>query len=574
MGGAAAAFRNAFSIGLILGREMRRVARIIGASLVSLCLVLTGSLYNVAAAADTPVVHKVIIVQAFWPGVTPDNVNIQEIAAVVEGEVSSYWSTQSGGLLSFQVSESVKWIEVSKGPCFGVEPASSNSFWKEVSSRSGAKPGVNTHVLVYVPASSGCKASGSGSVGSDKSAGGYVWINGSIYPSLITHELGHNLGLGHSASLDCIISGSLVVRDPNDCTMSEYGDVGDIMGVVTPNMTGNLNPVQLSRINNPNNVLKLSPAVPNVVVSGNGVPGLNNTSAVFESGAGTFYFVYGSGKVGCEGDAGSGEGVLVYWASKFERSDKNSYLLVLRRNLSGVAECIMKEGEVVALNAGLEGVSVRYVNHTAFLNLTSTLKVVNVGNYIVDESLTNTGGKWSVRVKSSANVSGYFSSLRIDKKEAISTGYSQRKVSIFSNTNKRSYSGLVVARDGSASSSLNYRFNVNVIAGSAASYTKGFNWVESRKAFGGGYVTIGNSGSVLFNASNVKSGGVIVSCRVKRCSFEIAEDGLLVERIHTTGGAGSRFHLITLNNLTSKGSRIVLRSLSTGLLVSGFVYIS
>lgn len=48
-----------------------------------------------------------------------------------------------------------------------------------------------------------------------------TWINGNLYPGLVSHEIGHNFGLPHSHSLSCIL---------DVCSFSEYGDVFDTMG--------------------------------------------------------------------------------------------------------------------------------------------------------------------------------------------------------------------------------------------------------------------------------------------------------------------------------------------------------
>jgi hypothetical protein len=53
-----------------------------------------------------------------------------------------------------------------------------------------------------------------------------AWINGfwgDFAPSLLAHELGHNLGLYHSHSLDC---------NAGVCTSVEYGDFYDVMGLI------------------------------------------------------------------------------------------------------------------------------------------------------------------------------------------------------------------------------------------------------------------------------------------------------------------------------------------------------
>jgi hypothetical protein len=80
----------------------------------------------------------------------------------------------------------------------------------------------NNVAFVFLSAS-GCGWGGLGSVG-----GKYTWNNG-FSRSVITHELGHNLGFWHSSSIVCQY-GSQTVSISNNCTLYEYGDVYDVMG--------------------------------------------------------------------------------------------------------------------------------------------------------------------------------------------------------------------------------------------------------------------------------------------------------------------------------------------------------
>ena len=75
---------------------------------------------------------------------------------------------------------------------------------------------------VYAFPSNACSWWGLGTVGGNPSR---AWINGSLQLRVVGHEMGHNLGLYHSHSLDC---GSAVIA--SSCTASEYGDTLDIMG--------------------------------------------------------------------------------------------------------------------------------------------------------------------------------------------------------------------------------------------------------------------------------------------------------------------------------------------------------
>jgi hypothetical protein len=82
-----------------------------------------------------------------------------------------------------------------------------------------------TH-YVYAFPQNACGWWGLGTVGGNPSQ---AWINGSFELKVVSHELGHNLGLYHSHALDC---GSLPIGA--SCTSIEYGDTIDTMGSPEP----------------------------------------------------------------------------------------------------------------------------------------------------------------------------------------------------------------------------------------------------------------------------------------------------------------------------------------------------
>jgi hypothetical protein len=77
-----------------------------------------------------------------------------------------------------------------------------------------------THRIYFFPRVSACGWSGLATVG-----GGRAYINQSASLLVVAHELGHNFGALHAASLDC---GAAVVG--GTCTSSEYGDPFNVMG--------------------------------------------------------------------------------------------------------------------------------------------------------------------------------------------------------------------------------------------------------------------------------------------------------------------------------------------------------
>ncbi len=105
-----------------------------------------------------------------------------------------------------------------------------NTYYSQALSAAQAA-GINTgaymhHVVVFPSYISTCGWSGLSTVGGSPS---YSFINGNMSLYVTVHEMGHSLGLYHAHSLGC---GSVpLLSDPTQCTMYEYGDSQDVMGV-------------------------------------------------------------------------------------------------------------------------------------------------------------------------------------------------------------------------------------------------------------------------------------------------------------------------------------------------------
>jgi hypothetical protein len=80
------------------------------------------------------------------------------------------------------------------------------------------------HVMYVFPHYSGC-----GWAGLAYLPGRESWINGDLSVRVTAHELGHNLGLHHSGSWNCVV-GSTMVPISDNCSLNEYNDPFDVMG--------------------------------------------------------------------------------------------------------------------------------------------------------------------------------------------------------------------------------------------------------------------------------------------------------------------------------------------------------
>jgi chitodextrinase len=83
-----------------------------------------------------------------------------------------------------------------------------------------------TNIMFMWPGLSDCGFAGVAYVG-----GKWSYINGTDSVQVLTHELGHNFGLGHANGLTCTSGGSeVMIAAPADCTVDYYADPFSTMG--------------------------------------------------------------------------------------------------------------------------------------------------------------------------------------------------------------------------------------------------------------------------------------------------------------------------------------------------------
>ena len=90
----------------------------------------------------------------------------------------------------------------------------------------GANLAAYTNVMIFFPSTSACTWAGLGYVN-----GGVSLLNGTTSVQVMTHEAGHNFGLGHANGYDCTVNGARVaLADPASCAVHAYADPFSTMG--------------------------------------------------------------------------------------------------------------------------------------------------------------------------------------------------------------------------------------------------------------------------------------------------------------------------------------------------------
>jgi hypothetical protein len=226
-----------------------RAVTVVAAPDTSLTATGTGRVRASAAVTAGAVKHAVTVVVATPSGGVASSVSAADIAALVRTQVNSYWMTVTNGAVGFTATAYPSVVATSTTPCSAGGVASSDAFWKEVAARVGFTAGAGKHLLVYFRALPACGGiAGLGSVGNGIASGGVVWSNGYNTTGVLGHELGHNLGLGHSQLLDCSVEGVRVMDAPeSNCARRSYADSNDIMAISWQNQ-GFLNASHLRQL--------------------------------------------------------------------------------------------------------------------------------------------------------------------------------------------------------------------------------------------------------------------------------------------------------------------------------------
>ena len=236
--------------------------------------------------------RQVQLLTATLPGQVPDSVTASTLASEIGASVGPYWSDSTGGQFTFtagtQLAAGQHSAWGSTGTCTSAQIL---GFLDWSAQRVGAYPTYNQsrHTVTYTPRFGACSFAGVAHVG----RGGSAWINGTAAPQradVVSHELGHTVGLGHSNSRTSCTSG--MDGTAAQCLVGTYGDAYDVMGT----RIGNAGPLSAAHLD----TLGLLPTGSTVVATGTIPPltlqpvgGLTGTRFLkFASGGATYYVEY------------------------------------------------------------------------------------------------------------------------------------------------------------------------------------------------------------------------------------------------------------------------------------------
>ena len=193
-----------------------------------------------------PVAHAfdirfIDIAEVTWSGSSKPTVSSKEISSAIVNQVGPDWSeftSSQGGAnmktINFRYGQTLLSPIQLRSPfeCDSTNfPAYVNSIRNDVYRQLDLNDAQDRYLIILTP-DIGCNWSGRALIGSIAVKGGLMVLHNTASAFVITHELGHSLGLGHSNLLRCD-SGSSDGAWSRSCKAVEYGGSIDVMGNVS-----------------------------------------------------------------------------------------------------------------------------------------------------------------------------------------------------------------------------------------------------------------------------------------------------------------------------------------------------
>jgi hypothetical protein len=177
-------------------------------------------------AAKATATHSVLVILMSFSNTATDPLpvsSVQNVMVNASNSVANFFREVSYGQHALNVTVTNRWLRSTMATPANCDYTTLGNAAEQAAVAGGYSP-TSYEFRVYVfPMLSSCGWSGLAYIGNPKKA----WINGgsAVVTNVIGHEMGHNFGLLHAASLDC---GARATG--GSCTSSEYGDPFNTMG--------------------------------------------------------------------------------------------------------------------------------------------------------------------------------------------------------------------------------------------------------------------------------------------------------------------------------------------------------
>jgi hypothetical protein len=179
-----------------------------------------------AVTAKAAATHSVLVVLMNFSNTAADPLpvaSVQNVMVNAGSSVANFFREVSYGQHALNVTVTNAWLRSSMASPSTCNYSTIGSAADAAATAAGYTPSSYEFRVYVFPRVSACGWSGLAYIGNPKKA----WINGAgaVGTSVIAHEMGHNFGLLHAASLDCAarVTGGA-------CSSSEYGDPFNVMG--------------------------------------------------------------------------------------------------------------------------------------------------------------------------------------------------------------------------------------------------------------------------------------------------------------------------------------------------------